>query len=141
MSLSINRVQIYGNITRDPELRSLPSGAAVASLGIATNRTFTDKGGQKQKETEFHDVTAFGKIAELICQYLHKGDGVYIEGRLKTRSWVDKNDGRKRYKTEIIAESMQFGPRKAESPESGENAPGNENLSENTTPGNVDVEF
>ncbi len=112
----LNKSLIYGNLTRDPELKALPSGQAVCSLSIATNRPYTDKDGNRQEQVEYHNVVVFGKQAENVGRYLTKGSGVYIEGRLQTRSW-DK-DGVKMYWTEIIAERVQFGPgnNKAEAP-------------------------
>jgi len=104
----LNKVQLYGNLTRDPELKTTTNGTQVVSLGIATNRNFT-KDGQRQEQTEFHNIVAFGKTAEVIGQYLKKGDPMYIDGRLQTRSW-DK-DGVKQYRTEIITDSFQFGPK------------------------------
>ncbi len=108
----LNKVFLYGNLTRDPELRALPSGQQVASFSIATNRTFKDKNGQKQEAVEFHNVVAFGRLADTIGQYMKKGRPIFIEGRLQTRSWDDKQ-GQKRKTTEIIAEQIQFGPRSA----------------------------
>ena len=105
----INKVMIYGNLTRDPELRSLPSGGGVCSFSVATNRVFKKADGSKQESTEFHNVVVFGRQAETCAQYLKKGSPAYVEGRLQTRSW-DK-DGAKQYKTEIVAERVQFGPR------------------------------
>ncbi|KND51595.1 MAG: single-strand DNA-binding protein [Parcubacteria bacterium C7867-007] len=104
----LNKVLLYGNLTRDPELRAIPSGQQVASFGIATNRTFKNKEGQQQDQTEFHNIVAFGRTAEVMGQYLKKGRPVYIEGRIQTRSW-DK-DGAKQYRTEIVVDSFQFGP-------------------------------
>lgn len=103
----LNKVLIYGNLTRDPELKSLPSGAPVCSFSIATNRVYKDKDGQKQETTEFHNIVAFGRPAELIAQYMKKGRSLFIDGRLQTRSW-DK-DGQKQYRTEIVVENFQFG--------------------------------
>lgn len=103
----INKAIIYGNLTRDPEKRALPSGQAVCSFAVATNRTYTDKDGKKQEQTEFHDVVAFGKLADVMGQWLKKGRPVYIEGRMQTRSW--DQDGVKRYRTEIVADNFQFG--------------------------------
>ncbi len=103
----INKAIIYGNLTRDPEKRALPSGQAVCSFAVATNRTYTDKDGKKQEQTEFHDVVAFGKLADVMGQWLKKGRPVYIEGRMQTRSW--EQDGVKRYRTEIVADNFQFG--------------------------------
>ena len=100
---------LYGNLTRDPELRALPSGGNVASFGVATNRVFKKADGSKQEATEFHNVVVFGRQAETCAQYLKKGSPAYVEGRIQTRSW-DK-DGAKQYKTEIVAERVQFGPR------------------------------
>ena len=104
----LNKVLLYGNLTRDPEVKALPSGQQVASFGLATNRTFTNKEGQKQEQTEFHNIVAFGRTAEVMGQYLKKGRPVYIEGRLQTRSW--EAEGRKNYRTEIVTDTFQFGP-------------------------------
>jgi single-strand DNA-binding protein len=107
----LNKALIYGNLTRDPELKSLPSGSAVATFGMATNRVWMDKDRNKQETTEFHNIVIFGKQAETTAQYLRKGSAALIEGRIVTRSWDDKNDGTKKYRTEIVAERVQFGPR------------------------------
>ena len=106
----INKAFLYGNLTRDPELRSLPSGGQVASFGLATNRVFKKADGSKQESTEFHNVVVFGRQAETVAQYLRKGSSVFVEGRLQTRSWENKEKG-KQYRTEIVAERVQFGPR------------------------------
>ena len=103
----LNKVQLYGNLTRDPEMRSLPSGQAVANFAIATNRTYKDKNGAKQEQVEFHNVVAFGRQAEVIGQYMKKGRPMFVEGRIQTRSW--EKDGAKQYRTEIVVESFQFG--------------------------------
>jgi len=103
----INKAIIYGNLTRDPEKRALPSGQSVCSFAVATNRTYNDKDGKKQEQTEYHDVVAFGKLADVMGQWLKKGRPVYIEGRMQTRSW--EQDGVKRYRTEIVADIVQFG--------------------------------
>jgi single-strand DNA-binding protein len=108
--MNLNKVFLIGNLTRDPELRTTPSGQPVASFGLATNRVYTDKSGQKQKQTEFHNIVAWGRLAEIANQYLNKGKSVFIEGRLNTRNW-EAQDGSKRYRTEIIAETLQLGPR------------------------------
>jgi single-strand DNA-binding protein len=105
----LNKVTLYGNLTRDPEVRALPSGQQVANFAIATNRTYKDKNGQKQEQTEFHNVVAFGRTAEVIAQYVKKGRPLFIEGRLQTRSWDDKESGKKNYRTEVIVENFQFG--------------------------------
>jgi single-strand DNA-binding protein len=104
----LNKVQLIGNLTRDPELRSLPSGIKVASCALATNRTWKDPSGAKKEATEYHNIVAFGKPAELIAQYMKKGSSLYVEGRLQTRSW-DAQDGQKKYRTEIVVENFQFG--------------------------------
>lgn len=106
----LNKVFLFGNLTRDPELKALPSGIKVANLAIATNRTYKDKNGAKQDTTEYHNIVAFGRQAELIAQYLKKGRGIFVEGRLQTRAWDDKATGAKKYRTEIIIENFQFGP-------------------------------
>ena len=105
----LNKVFLYGNLTRDPELKALPSGSQVANFGIATNRTFKDKSGAKQEATEFHNIVAFGRTAEVIAQYCKKGRPIFVEGRIQTRSWEGKEDGKKQYRTEIIVENFQFG--------------------------------
>lgn len=105
----INKAFIYGNLTRDPELRALPGGSQVSSFSVATNRVYKKQDGSKQEQADFHNIVVFGRQAETCAQYLKKGSGVFIEGRIQTRSW-DK-DGQKQYRTEIIAERVQFGPR------------------------------
>lgn len=105
----INKVFLYGNLTRDPELKALPSGQNVASFSIATNRVFKDRDGKKQEQAEFHNISVFGRSADLVAQYLKKGGSAFIEGRLQTRSW--EKDGQKHYRTEIVADNIQFGPR------------------------------
>jgi len=104
----LNKVYIIGNLTRDPELKALPSGTKVCNLGLATNRKFKNKEGQLQDATEYHNVVAFAKLGELAAQYLRKGQQALVEGRLQTRSWEAAN-GEKKYRTEIIAENVQFG--------------------------------
>ncbi len=105
-----NRAIIIGNLTRDPELRSLPSGIQVASFSVATNRVWKDKNGAKQESADYHNVVVFGRQAETTSQYLKKGASVLVEGRMQTRSW-DAADGQKKYRTEIVADRVQFGPR------------------------------
>jgi len=106
----INKAIIYGNLTRDPELKSLPSGTQVCEFGVATNRVWKDKNGARQESVDYHNIVVFGRQAELIKQYLHKGSGVFLEGRIQNRSW-DAQDGSKRYRTEIVADRIQFGPK------------------------------
>lgn len=107
----LNKVLLYGNLTRDPEVRALPSGQQVATFGLATNRTFKNKEGAQTEQSEFHNIVAFGRTAEVMGQYLKKGRPVYVEGRIQTRSW-DK-EGVKQYRTEIVVDSFQFGPQAA----------------------------
>ena len=105
-----NRAIIIGNLTRDPELRSLPSGVQVASLSLATNRVWKDKNGAKQESVDYHNVVVFGRQAETTAQYLRKGSSLLVEGRMQTRSW-EGTDGKKNYRTEVVADRIQFGPR------------------------------
>jgi single-strand DNA-binding protein len=107
----LNKAILFGNLTRDPELRALPSGQNVVNFSIATNRVFKDKDGKKQEQTDFHNVVVFGRQADTVNQYLRKGSSAYIEGRMQTRSWDDKKTGEKKYRTEVVAENIQFGPR------------------------------
>lgn len=103
--MDLNRVTILGRLARDPELRSLPTGKSVASFAVATGRMWTDQNGQKQQQTEFHNVVLWGKMGEVANQYLRKGSRIYVEGRLQTRDWTGQ-DGVKRYRTEIVADNM-----------------------------------
>ncbi len=111
----LNKAIIIGNLTRDPEIKSLPSGIRVASFSVATNRVWKDKNGAKQESVDYHNVVVFGRQAEIVGQYLKKGGSVLVEGRMQTRSWDDAS-GVKKYRTEIIADRIQFGPRAAGSP-------------------------
>jgi len=110
--MNLNKVILIGRLTRDPETRSLPSGQQVTSFGLATDRYYQDKSGQKQQKTEFHNIVTFGRLAEIASQYLTKGTLVMIEGRLQTRSWQDAQ-GNQRSRTEIVAERLQLGPKAA----------------------------
>lgn len=103
--MNLNRAMLIGNLTRDPEVKTTPSGQNVASFSVATNRVWTNAQGQKQEAVEYHNIVAWGKLAEICGQYLNKGKKIYIEGRLQTRDWQGQ-DGVKRYKTEIVAENM-----------------------------------
>lgn len=107
----LNKALVIGNLTRDPEVRSLPSGVQVTSFSIATNRVWTDKAGVKQENTDYHNIVVFGKQAENVGKYLKKGSSALVEGRMQTRSW-DASDGTKKYRTEIVADRVQFGPRR-----------------------------
>lgn len=117
----INKAFIFGNLTRDPESRALPNGTPVASFSVATNRVYKDKSGAKQESVDYHNVVVFGRQAEIVTQYLRKGSSVFVEGRIQTRSWDDK-EGKKQYRTEINAERVQFGPKSGGG--SGDYAPG-----------------
>lgn len=105
--MSVNKVILVGRLGQNPEVRYTPSGAAVANFSVATNESWTDKSGQKQERTEWHRVVVWGKLAELCNQYLAKGRQVYVEGRLQTRQWQDK-DGQTKYTTEVQAQTIQF---------------------------------
>ncbi len=104
---SVNKVILIGNLGRDPETRYMPDGGAVTNVSIATTESWKDKNGEKQEKTEWHRVAFFGKLAEIAGEYLKKGSQVYVEGRLQTRKWQDK-DGQDKYTTEIIADRMQM---------------------------------
>lgn len=106
-NMYLNKIFLYGNLTRDPEVRVFPSGGQLASFSIATNRIYRDKSGQRQEATEFHNIIAFGRAAELIAQYMKKGRPIFVEGRIQTRSW--ESEGQKKYRTEIVVENFQFG--------------------------------
>lgn len=107
----LNKTFLFGNLTRDPEMRSLPNGNKVTSFSLATNRIYKDANGAKQEQVEYHNIVVFGRQAETSAQYLKKGQGVMIEGRIQTRSWDDKTTGEKKYRTEIVADAVQFGPK------------------------------
>jgi single-strand DNA-binding protein len=108
MAGSVNKVILVGNLGAKPELKYLPSGQAVCELRLATNEVYNDKNQQRQERTEWHKIVVWGKTGENCAQYLDKGRQVYVEGRLQTRSWDDKNTGEKRYMTEIVAQQVQF---------------------------------
>ncbi len=103
----VNKVILVGNLGRDPESRSLPSGQAVVNFSLATSRRYKDRDGNRKDETEWHNIVCFGKSAEIAAQYLTKGKMIYVEGRIQTRSWDDK-EGKKQYRTEIICENFQM---------------------------------
>ncbi|MFC1513885.1 single-stranded DNA-binding protein [candidate division KSB1 bacterium] len=104
---SINKVLLIGNLGRDPELKYMPSGDAVCNFTLATTETWKDRDGNQQDRTEWHNIVAFRRLAEICGEYLKKGKQVYIEGKIQTRSWEDK-DGQKRYMTEIVADQMKM---------------------------------
>lgn len=116
--MNLNKAMIIGNLTRDPELRNTPSGQTVASFSVATNFVWTDQSGQQQKKTEFHNIIAWRKLAEICAKYLHKGSKVFVEGRLQTTDWTGQ-DGVKRYRTEIVLENMIMLDGKGASPLTG----------------------
>ena len=107
----LNKIFIIGNLTKDPELKAMPSGTKVANFGLATNSYFKDKDGNKKERAEFHNVVVFGKMGELAATYLKKGSQALIEGRIQTRSWDATDGSGKKYRTEVIADNVQFGNR------------------------------
>ncbi|HEX3071071.1 MAG TPA: single-stranded DNA-binding protein [Thermoanaerobaculia bacterium] len=108
MAGSVNRVILVGRLGKDPEMRSIPSGTSVTKFSLATDERFTDKSGEKQERTEWHNIEAWGKLGEICGQYLRKGRLVYIEGSIRTESWDDKESGQKKYKTKIVATDMKM---------------------------------
>ncbi len=135
---SVNKVILVGNLGRDPEVRYMPDGGAITNVSIATTDTWKDKDGSKQEKTEWHRVVFFSRLAEIAGEYLKKGSQIYIEGRLQTRKWQDK-DGQEKYSTEVIAEKMQMLGGKSGNAEMGErsSAPSN-NSPSNRNPGRID---
>ena len=117
--MSVNKVILVGRLGKDPEMKSTPSGMSIAQFSIATDEKFTDRSGEKQERTEWHNIVAFNKLAEICGQYLRKGKLVYIEGSIRTNSWEDKDSGQKKYRTEIIANQMQMLDRKGDDEGSG----------------------
>jgi single-strand DNA-binding protein len=115
----INKVILVGRLGKDPEVRSTPGGTSVAKFTIATDERFTDKNGEKQERTEWHNITAWGKLGEICGQYLRKGKLVYIEGSIRTDSWDDKESGQKKYRTEIVARDMKMLDRRGDDEGSG----------------------
>jgi single-strand DNA-binding protein len=107
----LNKAIVIGNLTRDPDLKSLPSGIKVCSFSVATNRVWKDKNGARQEAADYHNVVVFGRQAENVAQYMRKGNSILVEGRMQTRSWDDKTSGEKKYRTEIVADRVQFGPK------------------------------
>lgn len=108
MSGSVNKVILVGRLGKDPEIKSTPSGTTVAKFSMATDERFTDRSGEKQERTEWHNIVAWGKLAEICGQYLKKGKLIFLEGSLRTDSWEDKESGQKKYRTEIVAQNMQM---------------------------------
>ena len=108
MAKSVNKVILLGNLGKDPEIKFLPSGQAVANFGLATTERYKDKAGEWQDKTEWHNITAYGRQAEIIRDYVKKGHKLFIEGRLTTRSWDDKDTGKKVYRTEIVVSDLSL---------------------------------
>jgi len=106
MAKSVNKVILVGNLGKDPEVKFTPSGTAVAKFSLATNERYKDKAGEWQDRTEWHNIVAWQRLAEIVGEYVKKGSKIYIEGRLQTSSWDDKESGQKKYKTEIIAQEV-----------------------------------
>ena len=104
----LNKVMLIGNLGRDPEVRSTPSGQNVASFSLATNRKWKDRDGNRQEQTEWHNIVCWGRQAEIAGQYLTKGKQIYVEGRIQTQSWEDKQSGEKKYRTEIVCDRFQM---------------------------------
>lgn len=105
----LNKAIVIGNIVRDPELKALPTGIKICTIAVATNRVWKDKDGKKQESVDYHNIVIFGRSAETTAQYMKKGSNVMVEGRMQTRTWDDKTSGEKKYRTEIVADSVQFG--------------------------------
>ena len=105
---SVNKVILVGRLGKDPEIRSTPSGTSVAKFSVATDDRYTDRAGEKQERTEWHNIVVWGKLAEICGQYLRKGKLVYLEGSIRTDSWDDKESGQKKYRTEVVANTMQM---------------------------------
>lgn len=121
--MDLNKAMVFGNLTRDPEMKALPSGTNVTEFSIATNRRYKDRDGNWQDAVDYHNIVVFGRQAETSAQYLNKGSSAFVEGRLQTRSW--EKDGQKHYRTEIIADRVQFGPKNS----GGGSAPANASAS------------
>ena len=126
--MNLNKIFVLGNVTRDPEVRSLPNGGQVTNFGVATNRFYTSSAGEKKSEAEFHNIVTFGKLADISARYLTKGSLILIEGRIKTRNWMNPT-GVKQYRTEIIAESLQLGPKGMGTPSGSGASAGSSNYS------------
>lgn len=122
--MNLNKAMLIGNVTRDPEMRNTPAGQSVAAFSVATNFVWTDQSGQQQKKTEFHNVIAWRKLADVCAKYLHKGSKVFVEGRLQTTDWTGQ-EGVKRYRTEIVLENMIMLDSKGGAPFSGSAPAGN----------------
>ncbi len=132
--MDLNKVMIIGRLTRDPESRTIPSGQTVTTFSLATNRQWKDKSGEMQSKTEFHNIVAWRRLAEICAQYLKKGRQIYLEGHLQTRSWDDQS-GTKRYRTEIVADNMiMLGSKGDAAPAAASDAPAKEQDDGQTPP-------
>jgi single-strand DNA-binding protein len=129
----VNKVILVGRLGKDPEIRSTPGGKSVAKFTVATDEKFTDKSGEKQERTEWHNIAAWDRLGEICGQYLKKGKLVYIEGSLRTESWDDKESGQKKYRTEIIAREMKMLDRKGDEGSGGGSYGGGYSQSRGTT--------
>jgi len=118
MARSLNKAMLIGNLTRDPEMRYTPQGAAVCTFGVATNRSWTTESGEKKEDAEFHNIVAWNKLAEICSQFLKKGRKVYVEGRLSTRSWQGQ-DGTQKQRTEVVINDMVILDKKSDNPDEG----------------------
>jgi single-strand DNA-binding protein len=134
MAASLNKVFLMGNLTRDPELRYIPSGTAVANFSLAINRAYKDAGGEKKEEVSYVRVVVWGKMAEVCGEYLTKGRPVLVEGRLKSRSW-EAQDGQKRSALDVVATSVQFIGAKGDRPQAGESRGSSSNSQSDSGPG------
>jgi single-strand DNA-binding protein len=138
MAKNINKVILIGNVGKDPEVKYTPSGVAVAKFSLATNEKFKDKSGEWQERTEWHNILAWQRLAEIVGEYIHKGAKLYIEGKLQTSIWEDRNNGEKKYRVEIVArEIVLLGTREAASDgdqnaSEQERAPAHAGVAENT---------
>ncbi|MDQ7009063.1 MAG: single-stranded DNA-binding protein [Candidatus Gracilibacteria bacterium] len=131
--MDLNKAQVIGNVTQDIELKQTPNGQNVTSFSIATNRSWTDSSGNKQEQSEFHNVVLWGKLAEIAGQYVTKGQKIFLEGRLQTRNW-EAQDGSKRYRTEIVGENLIMLGRKGENSPSAAFTPKSSTTSNHSTP-------
>ena len=138
--MDLNKVMLIGNLTRDPETRSTPTGQTVTSFGIATNRSWTDAAGVRQEKAEFHNIVSWGKLAEICGQYLSKGRKIYLEGRLQTRDWTG-DDGVRRFKTEVVADNMIILDKSGKPPAAGGTEQANEEQESQQAPEVSDKEI
>jgi len=138
--MNLNKTFILGRLTGDPQLRTTPTGQQVASFGVATNRIWNDKAGARQQEVEYHNVVVWGRQAEIVSQFLSKGSLVLVEGRLRTRTWQDKQ-GQGRRTTEIIGERIQLGPRPTQSSREFREKPADSDLNVSSSAGLPEIDI